>query len=80
MGEVATGAPNVVKRVQIRSSFLRLLCSISSSPAAIVVIPDDDTQQSEGIGGVFKQPIVYAQIASSVLFNPSPSKDSHDPA
>lgn len=79
MGEAVTGAPNVVNRVQTRRRFSCLLSSISLSPAAIVVIPDDDAQQSEGIGGALKQPIVPVQIAFSFPFNPSPSKDPCDP-
>lgn len=61
MGEAITDAFNIGKRVQSRRNFTRLLNSISSTPEAIVVIPDDNVQQSEGNQGATKQPEVLIQ-------------------
>lgn len=43
------------------------------------MIPDDDVQQSEGVSGPSKLPVVPVQVFSSVLFNSSPSKGPNNP-
>lgn len=78
MGEIVTSVPTVAKRVQTRRSFSYLLNSISSTPVAIVVIPDHDIQQSEGVIGESKHPVAPAQVVSSVPLNISPSKGPSD--
>lgn len=54
MAETVIGVPNVTKRVQTKHIFSRLLNSISSTLAAIILIPYDDTQWSEGVSGASK--------------------------
>lgn len=78
MGKAVTGAPNVAKRVPIRRTFTRLLDSKSLTRAAIVVIPDDDVRQSEGIGGTLKQTVVPTQVITLTPAISSPPKDSGD--
>lgn len=43
------------------------------------MIPDDDVQQSEGVSGPSKLPVVPVQVFSSVLFNSLPSKGPNNP-
>lgn len=52
--ETFNDAFNIGRRVQSRHNFTRLLNSISYTPKAVVVIPDDDAQQFEGDRGVIK--------------------------
>lgn len=53
-GEASANVVNIGRRVQSRCNFTRLLNSISSTPEAVVVIPDNDVQQSEGERGAIK--------------------------
>lgn len=64
MEETSSNVFNIGRRVQLRRNFTRLLKSISSTPKVVVVIPDDETQQSEGDQGAIKHPIVYVQPMS----------------
>lgn len=79
MGETVIGVPNFVKQVQTKHSFSRLLNSISSTLAAIILIPDDDTQWSEGVSGASKHPVVPVPVDSFVPIISSPSKGPSDP-
>lgn len=47
-------------------------------PTSVVVIPDDDVQQSEGISEVCGQPIAAVQVVSSAPVKFSPSKDPNE--
>lgn len=60
---------NIRRRVQSRRNFPSLLSSISSTPEAITMIPDDDTQQFEVNQGAYMQPIIIVQFSSQS--NPS---------
>lgn len=65
MGKPAIGVPNVANRFQTKHIFSRLLNSIASALSGVVLIPDDDSQQSEGIARAYNQPIVSSIIVSS---------------
>lgn len=77
MGEASANVVNIGRRVQSRCNFTCLLNSISSTPEAVVVIPDNGVQQSEGERGAIKQPVVPV---SQPLFDLSPPRGSRDVA
>lgn len=53
MGEPSpgNGSSQIGRCVMQRRGFARLISSISFDPGGVVVIPDDDAQQSEGYQG-----------------------------
>lgn len=76
MGETYTDTFNIGRHIQSRRNFTRLLNSISSMPEAIVVIPDDDAQLSEGDQWAINQPIVLVQSISQSPLYISPPRSS----
>ncbi|CAH1433873.1 unnamed protein product [Lactuca virosa] len=64
------------RRVMQRRSLMHLLSSVTSHSRDVLVIPNNDVQQSEGIGGASHQPFVPVPISLSPGFSPSSLKGS----
>lgn len=60
MGEPSpgSGSSQIGRHIMQRHKFPRLISLISSDPGSVVVILNDDVQQSKGYQGASNQPIV----------------------